>query len=1074
MNIREALKTLYGRDVLERVKSAASKVHPNPTDGQRFAGNYPKGHVFVSGLPITIETARGQRRRPHWPPLAAHYGYIRRTEGADGDKLDVFVGPHPSSQLVFLVDQIRAKSGRFDEVKVLLGFRSREEATTAYRNSYTKGMPVGSITGMTIWQFKNWLEHGDTTKRVAPQVSAYERPSGYQVQYIADSFEAYQYAKRKPAKGQTGLFDEPSPIHPKGEDQPKDPEFEALHPRESDGKFAEKDDDEPFTLQNPKPKTKPAEFDNLGGKQKNLLSGLDSLPGQQDLFEGLDSQHEEPDAIHQPDDDLTPDERAKYDEYVRVMGESGIEPRAPQLWVENYRKVRAALQAKQQPAVVEEPEPEPEPEPETEAVDEPSAPAVEEPVAPAAAPLSVKEAVRSAVEDFGEKIGGARKDTARPLGPQGKRGSKATDERPGWMRRYEVSQIAKSYNPAEVGKWVVRDARTKDWRGAPKQAIRDLFDSQEAAEAAIPLAEVRRNHGVTSIKAEQPANVDPDAAAREALHEVEANMAKIRQLNDTHALLLSKMRLTDRLKRALDAGEITQERFDEIEARGDVLDDEEHAKAKKIAGQINELQTADPKTKDGTTYAIYRKVGNGKNPIVKGGFATYEEARKHMEENPHEIIEHEFPSYEDHQYLTDVKRTGQERRKGDISPRDFQKAFGFRGGEFGKWNSGRDGQVSLNHAYDALHDLADVLGLPKAAVALNGDLAIAFGARGTGGKNAARAHYEPAKRVINLTKMKGAGTLAHEWAHALDHYIAKLAGENNYTISNGGPSTRGSQLRSELADAAKAVKKAIHHAEVEVSNEDMHAASQKFIDKHRSDAEAMLKKIERSFDPLHNPKVKPLTERQTQRWDELKAKALDGDFGKQKWIPSGTSGGRWSTDALEEMNEIYKAATGRKFYTNDRNSDGNYLRWAVKQLTEVKQSIPESSEGTTKKLKPSEYHREARELDKTRSSDYYSLPQELMARAFESYIADKLKSADLRSDYLVAKANNHHYASIGAKPYPEGDERKAINAAFDRFFSALKHEQTDDEDRPKVRLYSRSGRPQSLWTALAGLFPAKS
>ena len=79
----------------------------------------------------------------------------------------------------------------------------------------------------------------------------------------------------------------------------------------------------------------------------------------------------------------------------------------------------------------------------------------------------------------------------------------------------------------------------------------------------------------------------------------------------------------------------------------------------------------------------------------------------------------------------------------------------------------------INQAYDGLMDLSVIVGAPPKALSLNGELALAFGARGSGN---AMAHYEPGQVVINLTKGKGAGSLAHEWFHALDNYFAKKRG----------------------------------------------------------------------------------------------------------------------------------------------------------------------------------------------------------------------------------------------------------------------------------------------------------
>lgn len=84
-----------------------------------------------------------------------------------------------------------------------------------------------------------------------------------------------------------------------------------------------------------------------------------------------------------------------------------------------------------------------------------------------------------------------------------------------------------------------------------------------------------------------------------------------------------------------------------------------------------------------------------------------------------------------------------------------------------------DAQSSLNMAYEAFCDFADILGIPLSSVSFGGRLAIAFGARGQG---SAVAHYEPLREVINITKMKGAGSLGHEMFHALDDIVAKKLG----------------------------------------------------------------------------------------------------------------------------------------------------------------------------------------------------------------------------------------------------------------------------------------------------------
>jgi DNA repair protein RadC len=119
-------------------------------------------------------------------------------------------------------------------------------------------------------------------------------------------------------------------------------------------------------------------------------------------------------------------------------------------------------------------------------------------------------------------------------------------------------------------------------------------------------------------------------------------------------------------------------------------------------------------------------------------------------------------------------RTGPARREGDVSPEMFTEAFGFRGVQFGNYVEGERRQRDLNNAFDALMDLAETLNVPTKALSLDGALGMAFGARGTGGKRPAAAHYEPGQVVINLTKNAGPGSLAHEWFHALDNYFARV------------------------------------------------------------------------------------------------------------------------------------------------------------------------------------------------------------------------------------------------------------------------------------------------------------
>ncbi|MEY4592742.1 MAG: hypothetical protein RIR18_1637, partial [Pseudomonadota bacterium] len=157
---------------------------------------------------------------------------------------------------------------------------------------------------------------------------------------------------------------------------------------------------------------------------------------------------------------------------------------------------------------------------------------------------------------------------------------------------------------------------------------------------------------------------------------------------------------------------------------------------------------------------------------LKAGFKTLNEARDYLAENRVEIEAKlnklRKVSREEQRKATNEPRTGIERRKGNVTPEQFSDAFGFRGVQFGNYVEGSRRQSELNDAYDSLSDMAELLNVPSKALSLNGELGLAFGARGKGG---AKAHYEPGQVVINLTKGNGAGSLAHEWFHALDNYF---------------------------------------------------------------------------------------------------------------------------------------------------------------------------------------------------------------------------------------------------------------------------------------------------------------
>ena len=145
-----------------------------PSDAQKEAVNYRKDHISFQGLPISIENRKGTiRRGKDWQVRVPYdYGYIKRTEGADGDHVDVCIGPHYQSDHVFVVDQHDHRSGKFDEHKVMLGYRTKSEAEHAYVGGFSDGkgsLRMKNMVAMPMAQFKLWLKRGNTKKPTKSQ-----------------------------------------------------------------------------------------------------------------------------------------------------------------------------------------------------------------------------------------------------------------------------------------------------------------------------------------------------------------------------------------------------------------------------------------------------------------------------------------------------------------------------------------------------------------------------------------------------------------------------------------------------------------------------------------------------------------------------------------------------------------------------------------------------------------------------------------------------------------------------------------------------------------------------------------
>ena len=154
----------------EQIATASAEVNTAPTEAQKEAGNYKKGHVQVGTFDITIEQPEGSVRKgtdangKQWESKMHNtYGYFRGTEGVDGDHIDVFLSNDIdgwNGRKVYVVDQYNP-DGSFDEHKVMLGFNDMDEAKSDYLANYEKGWEDRrriDVSAVNLEGFEKWIE----------------------------------------------------------------------------------------------------------------------------------------------------------------------------------------------------------------------------------------------------------------------------------------------------------------------------------------------------------------------------------------------------------------------------------------------------------------------------------------------------------------------------------------------------------------------------------------------------------------------------------------------------------------------------------------------------------------------------------------------------------------------------------------------------------------------------------------------------------------------------------------------------------------------------------------------------
>lgn len=703
---------------------------------------------------------------------------------------------------------------------------------------------------------------------------------------------------------------------------------------------------------------------------------------------------------------------------------------------------------------------------------------------PAAKKAAVKKPRRPAkvATTLGEKIGGSRADRAKKRGALPKDPNK---DIPKWRQRFLAHSVeGEDESGNRVTVWMVLNRRTRSKRGFlgllpvcnGKVGAKDShgqifgkaikFESRELAELSIPGLAAAEEF---TLREDGPAYKNEDGS----------------EYKDENGKPVPAVSVYTKIASGSKkgwAGEVVAGPFPGKKAASEYVIKNavellsKKPKPKKTVDEITAIRSDVKKNEDGSdflnadgkrvlTYRIYRRVSGGH--LIDSGagtFDTWDQANKYVNDHAEEFLKRGTSGYGE-EFLAipgKTKRDGPTWRDHDAKPEEFLSAFNLRGAEFGHWQGTR--QSVLNHAYDALMDLADTLGVDAKALSLH-RVALAFGARGRGGKGGARAHYEPTYAVMNLTKTQGAGTLAHEWAHSFDHFLAILddpkLGERvkspdghdilpvtkgmepyiygSHRVTNSGYYYGSKQLYAKARDAYHDLMKTMMAKDVKFDRSALTAN----VDKSRA---MLAERIAGVRDDLsvtaeRAARKRPATPDQLRRFDDVAARMLHSAVSPHdlKWQWDGRRK-VWSSPLLDEMDEVYKEVRGKSGL--GKATGGGALGWVRHAGNDLGESLSGlaalNSNPEASKVEPTAFLEAALKLDKTRSTPYWTTKHELFARAFSSYIEDKLIAQGRRSDYLSYGSDNKLYAFSGFAPFPDGDERKLINEKMDALFNALK------------------------------------
>ena len=646
------------------------------------------------------------------------------------------------------------------------------------------------------------------------------------------------------------------------------------------------------------------------------------------------------------------------------------------------------------------------------------APAPAPKAAPERAGLAKTATTSKVIEDAGEKIGGARKDRWKDRGlnlddlesmPEAEGAELATKANV-WKPDYEALATAAEPVTAAMIKTIYDQLAAKPKDNNPEgrrqyvrmmRIVRDVYTAAKGPEAVKnAYLDIRRLSGLnTSDPAEK-------AAARKLLFSVYKGRSDPFVLGYNELAKAKKM-VADGFP---DKGDPWKTRLVVVGREGGPGVTE---RGIQMYTEISaELGT--PLTREQIEAGFFRVMDKKRKTLAMA--ASKEDA----EAAAKTIYERDMKGWKDGKpeperpHLDELKRENLPKRiDRDATADDFIRDLGFRGVEFGNWSAQDERQRIINMAYDGLMDLAEIMGVPPKAMSLNGTLGMAFGARG-GGRFL--AHYEPGKLVINMTKLRGGGSLAHEWAHALDHYFGELNTPDAYTTKARGASG--------WYDEAQ-------YKGVPVKRTEKVDGQWKTVEKMR--LANLRPEMAAAFDNV----MQALFQKQITKAEMVRGQELDLE--------------RTQALAREEQDPKIKA-----MYQNMAENK----RQALEELRQDPEDRMYAGRGRTS------YAGEAQALSGNSTRGYWTRPTEMFARAFESWVFDRVTSMGARSDYLVHGVEADRFAGGEYKgnPYPTGEERARINAAFQKLADTIQTKTTDDGNVP---MFQRIEEAQPFYSELA-------